>query len=48
MYEQARGAGMQSVMKPDDMFWGDRMCTVEDPDGYRWSLATNVADFDPA
>jgi uncharacterized glyoxalase superfamily protein PhnB len=48
MYEQACNAGMQSVMKPDDMFWGDRMCTVEDPDGYRWSFATNVADFDPS
>jgi uncharacterized glyoxalase superfamily protein PhnB len=30
------------------MFWGDRMCSLIDTDGYAWQFATNVADFDPA
>ena len=29
------------------MFYGDRVCTLNDPDGFTWSFATNVADFDP-
>lgn len=39
---KAKGSG------PTDMFWGDRCAQVIDPDGYAWSLATNVADFDPS
>jgi PhnB protein len=35
-------------MPPQDMFWGDRMCNLLDPDGHSWSFATNVADFDPS
>lgn len=48
MAEQAFRAGAQVVQKPTDMFWGDRICTIVDADGYRWMFATNVADFDPA
>lgn len=44
---RAQAAGAKMVCEPVDMFWGDRMCTVADPDGYRWSFATNVGDFDP-
>lgn len=47
-YERAVAAGAESTMPPTDMFWGDRMCKVKDPDGYEWSFATNVADFDPS
>ena len=47
MHEQAVGAGSEIVMPPQDMFWGDRMFQAADPDGYRWSFAQNVADFDP-
>ncbi|MCH7630408.1 MAG: hypothetical protein IIC07_00750 [Proteobacteria bacterium] len=28
--------------------WGDRIFQVADLDGYRWTFAQNVADFDPA
>jgi uncharacterized glyoxalase superfamily protein PhnB len=35
-------------MAPQDMFYGDRVCTLVDPDGHIWYFATNVADFDPA
>ncbi len=46
--KRAEDAGAQVVQKPETMFWGDRMCSVLDPDGHRWSFATNVADFDPS
>lgn len=32
-------------MAVDDMFWGDRVGTVQDPFGYSWSLATHVKDM---
>jgi uncharacterized glyoxalase superfamily protein PhnB len=47
LYQRATGAGAKSDMAPQDMFWGDRMCGVTDPDGHRWNFATNVGDFDP-
>ena len=30
-----------------DMFWGDRVGNVTDPDGYTWMIATHVADPTP-
>jgi PhnB protein len=39
MYEKAISNGARSVMAPEDVFWGDRMCTVLDVDGYSWSFA---------
>ena len=47
-YQRALEAGCEAQMDPANMFWGDRIGTVIDPDGYNWTLATNVADFDPA
>lgn len=46
-YGIALGAGAQSQMAVQDMFWGDRMGTVKDPFGYSWSLATHVKDLTP-
>jgi PhnB protein len=48
LFQQAAAAGARVESPPQDMFWGDRVCTVIDPDGYLWSFGTNVADFDPA
>lgn len=39
MYEKAVANGARSVMSPEDVYWGDRMCTVLDVDGYSWSFA---------
>jgi uncharacterized glyoxalase superfamily protein PhnB len=39
---RARGAGAKILMEPADMFWGDRIVHLEDPDGYRWAFATNT------
>ncbi|WP_010301402.1 VOC family protein [Candidatus Odyssella thessalonicensis] len=44
LYEQALANGATSTMKPKDGFWGDRFCTLIDPDGYEWMFATNIAD----
>jgi len=48
MFKRAVAAGAKEIKPPQDQFYGDRTCTVEDPDGYQWSFATNVADFDPS
>lgn len=47
MFERAKSAGAKVVTPPQDMFWGDRVCMLEDPNGLSWSFGTNVADFDP-
>ena len=46
--EQARRAEATILSEPEDMFWGDRMMTLLDPDGYIWSFATRVGEFDPS
>ena len=46
-YKKAVGAGATSVSQPADMFWGDRMGTVQDPLGNHWSLATHKEDPTP-
>jgi uncharacterized glyoxalase superfamily protein PhnB len=48
VFARATAAGAKAIKPPQDQFYGDRTCTVEDPDGYQWSFATNVADFDPS
>ena len=46
-YRQAIDAGATSLMEPDDMFWGDRFSSVQDPFGHSWTLATHVEDVSP-
>src|SRR5262249_46804530 len=48
LFATATAAGAKVVQAPQDMFWGDRMCSLSDPDGHSWSFATNVADCDPS
>jgi uncharacterized glyoxalase superfamily protein PhnB len=45
-FKRAVAAGAIAGCEPADMFWGDRICSVTDPDGYEWSLATKVGEFD--
>lgn len=40
-------AGATVVMPVADQFWGDRMGTVTDPFGHKWSIATHVEDVSP-
>jgi PhnB protein len=44
-FRRALDAGATSTMDPQDMFWGDRFGSVEDPFGHTWSIATHVEDL---
>ena len=46
-YKHATTNGAESVLSPEDTFWGDRMCRVKDRDGYVWSFATLKPDAKP-
>ncbi|HEX8625558.1 MAG TPA: VOC family protein [Allosphingosinicella sp.] len=43
-FERAVAAGCTEERPPADQFWGDRMGTLLDPFGHRWTLATHVED----
>jgi PhnB protein len=47
VYKQAIDAGASSLMEPDDMFWGDRFGSIQDPFGHSWTIATHVEDVSP-
>lgn len=34
----------RSVSAPEDMFWHDRICRLQDPDGYIWCFATYLGE----
>lgn len=40
--KQAEAAGTKVAVPPADMFWGDRMCSLIDPDGHTWNFATHT------
>ncbi len=44
-FQRAVDAGAKPIMKPADMFWGDRCAGVADPYGYMWSFATHQKDM---
>lgn len=46
-FRQAKQAGLEEKMPPQDMFWGDRTGTVKDSFGNHWTLATHVKDVSP-
>ena len=46
-HKKAVSEGAESTMPPADMFWGDRMSSIKDPFGLRWSFATHVKDVTP-
>jgi len=48
VFARALASGARSTMKPDDMFWGDRMGSVVDPYGYPWAIATHQRDVPEA
>jgi len=41
---RAVAAGATVLMPVADQFWGDRMGTVADPFGHKWSIATHIED----
>ena len=46
-YEQAVKAGAKADRPVTNEFWGDRIGSVIDPFGHKWSLATHVEDVEP-
>ena len=45
-HAKANGATVNS--EPVDAFWGDRMCSLQDPDGHIWCIGTPIPNFDPS
>jgi PhnB protein len=49
LYERAVKAGARVADGPmggmQDMFWGDRVGTIVDPEGFRWNIATRKEDL---
>ena len=46
-FRKAIEAGGKEFMPVRDQFWGDRMGTLFDPFGPKWSIATHVEDVPP-
>ena len=46
-FAKAIKAGARQDRAVEDQFWGDRMGSVFDPFGHKWSLATHVEDVSP-
>lgn len=46
-FKKAVEAGGTETMPVADQFWGDRMGTLTDPFGHKWSIATHVEDVPP-
>jgi PhnB protein len=45
--QRARAAGAKVMVEPADMFWGDRLCHIVDPEGHVWAFATHIKDVSP-
>jgi uncharacterized glyoxalase superfamily protein PhnB len=43
---RAERAGASVLQRPADQFWGDRIAVFRDLDGYHWTFATNIGEFD--
>ena len=43
-FQRALDAGASQERPVEDQFWGDRMGTLVDPFGHRWTLATHIED----
>jgi len=43
-FKKAKAAGLTEKFPPTEMFWGDRMGSVQDKFGIHWTLATHVRD----
>ena len=45
VFARALEEGATEERAPEDQFWGDRMGTLVDPFGHRWSIATHKEDL---
>jgi PhnB protein len=47
LVKQAEAAGAKIVRPLQDQFYGDRSCTLSDPFGHVWTIASHVEDVPP-
>jgi PhnB protein len=47
-FQRSVEAGAKAVAEPEIHFYGDRVATIDDPFGHRWSIGTHVEDIAPA
>ena len=47
LFNRAVKAGAKVTMAMEDQFWGDRVGEVEDPFGFRWSIASQIWELSP-
>lgn len=45
--KKAQNAGAKLERPPTDMFYGDRIASITDPFGHKWSVATHIEDVTP-
>jgi uncharacterized glyoxalase superfamily protein PhnB len=46
-FERARAAGATIVSRPNNMPFGERQYTAQDPEGHRWTFSQHIADLAP-
>jgi PhnB protein len=47
LYERAVEAGAKGLKKPENQFYGDRTCALEDHEGHSWGFGQHVEDVSP-
>ena len=47
-YARAIRVGMTVEIPLADFFWGERYCSLHDPFGHHWALASRIEDLSPA
>lgn len=48
VFKKATSSGAKVVREIENMFYGDRICSIQDPFGHQWSIATHIEDVTPA
>jgi PhnB protein len=43
-FARAVAAGAETLLPPQDQFWGDRTCRVLDPSGHVWTIASRIQE----
>jgi PhnB protein len=47
VFRRAVKAGAKAVAEPEVHFYGDRVATLDDPFGHRWTIGTHIEDVTP-
>ena len=47
LHARATAARATAIGEVQDMFWGERLASFDDPDGHRWTFATRTREVDP-